>query len=979
MHTFKSQRGEAYATGRAKGVCEQCVHRANCETVQNIPKNLCYVEAAVGARQNSMGLGTVIDISTTPVNSEQLIMRSIKNDYDNETAGMSSDRITKTLRSSSLLLGHSVVSSPEVKDTLPPEHSNLRHEIQFSEAHEDVPSDPFVFSVHQLKGSEVHSINGIDTVLAAEQPSEDQCFDSSNCPHDPEPSTSKEGLVSRKTGNEQKNQVLSLVNGKCNPETSNDMGNSSHIAANNLEDPDKDTTTQLSICVPCGSSNQLVGSMDLDGQISPTAPKQEAFSAADVLQNVPRRSLINTAPLSPNHYGSILTQTSLPFRINRRSQLSDSCKISVLSNTNEMPMHSKREIPINMKELQQKKQKIQGERIMPVHLTPSSSLSIAGAAEDHLQIPSEQILNKALDLLRKPVQDDTNEPRTATKRSNSKKISSSTVMDYKDGLNKKILQEKIGKLRDKNGLALSVPHLERAHLTQLVNLLQRFKNHFVIDDFLSKEVADHVFGDNAATVTDKPINVSRNSISEKSLRRLTKYVADADATESEGSEEESEEQMPSTSSAYLPRGNISSHAYFDERVRLGALDAKALCMEEDYEEKISVVYRQLNNLRRQKKVIYSWNDETLNECCARCLPFDGKRRRFLKKRKIGENGLIEHEVPMLLSTEERVRAYAAVDDRVHPLLSLISAVPVERGAEVYCRRRSTRPTIHLRKRFDRSPWTTFLEERKVVVKEAVIVDERQTRRKRERSESEESYDDDEEYQPPTNCSQRSSYPKRSSTKRAGQNLVGRSFDRKRNGDFRNRRFTSHRLRLLRTNEIEDGLVEPMPGLPQKIDYKEICIPHWERKLLKLVPEEGSACTHLAECSCIANISRRHLPYELNERKRFQQYRDYVAAKSAATASKLSGSSHSKLRAASTAPSATSAESLSLLESIQSMSAAPSPAALCCAFDDDQLSSNNGELISVPDYDRPSITTPYSPRVFSLPIFSGSHSMKNESK
>lgn len=32
-------------------------------------------------------------------------------------------------------------------------------------------------------------------------------------------------------------------------------------------------------------------------------------------------------------------------------------------------------------------------------------------------------------------------------------------MDYKDGLNRKILQEKIGKLRDKNGLALSVPHV----------------------------------------------------------------------------------------------------------------------------------------------------------------------------------------------------------------------------------------------------------------------------------------------------------------------------------------------------------------------------------------------------------------------------------------------------------------------------------------------------------------------------------------
>lgn len=46
------------------------------------------------------------------------------------------------------------------------------------------------------------------------------------------------------------------------------------------------------------------------------------------------------------------------------------------------------------------------------------------ASEDHLQIPSEQTLNKALDLLRKPMQDDVNEPRTTTKRSYPKKISS---------------------------------------------------------------------------------------------------------------------------------------------------------------------------------------------------------------------------------------------------------------------------------------------------------------------------------------------------------------------------------------------------------------------------------------------------------------------------------------------------------------------------------------------------------------------------
>ncbi|KAL4003634.1 hypothetical protein ACH3XW_8425 [Acanthocheilonema viteae] len=929
-----------------------------------------------------MGLGTVIDISATPVNSEQFIMRSIKNNCDDEAADMSNDQITTTLRPSSLLLDRNM-SPPEVKDTLSSEHSNLRHGMQLSEAHDDVPSDPFVFSTHQLRGNEVCSTNGTNTMLTAEQPLEDRCFDSNNCPHDPEPSTSKEGLASKQTGNEQKDQALNLLNGKYNLKTSIDMENSSQVATNEAKEPDKDVTMQLSISLPPGNKNQHVGSTDLSRQISPINLKQDPFPTVDVHQEVPRRSLINTAPLSPNHYGSMLAQTPLPFRINKRSQLSGSHKTSVLTNANEIVVGSGREISADVKEPQQKKQKIQEER-MSAHFAPSSSIPTVNAGEDHLQIPSEQILNKALDLLRKPVQGDISEPRTTTKRSYPKKISANTVMDYKDGLHRKILQEKIGKLRDKNGLALSVPHLERAHLSQLVNLLQRFKNHFALNNFLSKEVSDHVFGDSSAPVTEKLIQNARNPISEESDRRLMKYIMDADVTESEDSDEDTEGQMPSTSSAYLSFGSLSSHAYFDERVSLGTLDAKALCIEEDCEEKINFVYRQLNNIRIQKKKVYSWNDEALKECCARCLPFDGKRRRFLKRRKverIGKNSLIEHETPISLHTGERVRAYATVDNRVYPPFSLLAAMPMERGAEVYCRRRSTRPVIHLRKRFDRSSWTTFLEERKVMVKEAVIVDDRQTRRKRERSESDESYDDDEEYQPSTNYSQRSSYSKRPSTlKRAGQNLVGRSLDRKRNGDFRNRRFSNHRLRLLRANDVEDGLVEPMPGLPQKIDYKEICIPHWERKPLKLVSEENSGCMHLAECSCVANISRRHLPYELNERKRFQQYRDYVAAKSAATASKLSGSSHSKLPAASTAPSATgSGESLSLLESVQSVSAAPSPAALYYAFDDDQLSSNNGESISVPDYDRPSVASPYSPRIFSVPLLTGSHSMKNENK
>lgn len=103
-----------------------------------------------------------------------------------------------------------------------------------------------------------------------------------------------------------------------------------------------------------GSRNQHIGSTDLNRQISPIVLKQESFPAVDI-QGVPRRSLINTAPLSPNHYGSVLAQKPLPFRINKRSQLSSLQKTSGLINANEM-VHP--EISADVKE-QPKKQKFQ--------------------------------------------------------------------------------------------------------------------------------------------------------------------------------------------------------------------------------------------------------------------------------------------------------------------------------------------------------------------------------------------------------------------------------------------------------------------------------------------------------------------------------------------------------------------------------------------------------------------------------------------
>lgn len=85
---------------------------------------------------------------------------------------------------------------------------------------------------------QVRSANGANTALAGELPLA-SCFDSGCCPHDPEPSTSKEGLPSKGTGNERKDQTFSLVNGKCDLQASLEMENSSYIADYDSKESDK--------------------------------------------------------------------------------------------------------------------------------------------------------------------------------------------------------------------------------------------------------------------------------------------------------------------------------------------------------------------------------------------------------------------------------------------------------------------------------------------------------------------------------------------------------------------------------------------------------------------------------------------------------------------------------------------------------------------------------------------------------------------
>ncbi|VDN49593.1 unnamed protein product, partial [Gongylonema pulchrum] len=105
-------------------------------------------------------------------------------------------------------------------------------------------------------------------------------------------------------------------------------------------------------------------------------------------------------------------------------------------------------------------------------------------------------------------------------------------------MSRKVLQEKIGRLRDNSGLALSVPHLERAHLNQLANLLQSFRDRIPINELLPKRIVDHVFEGSAAGKKDEAIT---RKITKRTEDRLKKYVVDPDATDSSSDEDE---QMP---------------------------------------------------------------------------------------------------------------------------------------------------------------------------------------------------------------------------------------------------------------------------------------------------------------------------------------------------------------------------------------------------------------------------------------------------
>lgn len=119
----------------------------------------------------------------------------------------------------------------------------------------------------------------------------------------------------------------------------------------------QDTGTQFPTCLPSGNRNRHIESLNLNQQIYPSVSK-ESFLAVDSHQGISRRLIINTAPLSPNHYGSVLAQASLPFPVNRRSLLPGSRKTLLLTNASEIFLPEQGTSTDDM-DLQQTKQNVQ--------------------------------------------------------------------------------------------------------------------------------------------------------------------------------------------------------------------------------------------------------------------------------------------------------------------------------------------------------------------------------------------------------------------------------------------------------------------------------------------------------------------------------------------------------------------------------------------------------------------------------------------
>uniref|UniRef100_A0A183DUT6 NET domain-containing protein n=1 Tax=Gongylonema pulchrum TaxID=637853 RepID=A0A183DUT6_9BILA len=591
----------------------------------------CYDEAANRRAPNSMGLGILIyPPQPTSMESNHLIIENgcnggdVSGDHHHhlEASLGPSTRINKGLPS-------------ELKEVFLARHPDLRLKLHGATTPDDVPTDPFVTP------PSVHAISSIKIRSAPLSASEDDRngSDSSACPHDPEPSA--EFPDTKDIADDGPNKQLSLgaLNGECTQEQLNGGDASSINGVPEETTPEKAFETLESVAPPV---RVPVPDQEDGGVAAPQRDVSEQEKQIHKQRENHQRAL--AASMSPNNYGPAASQLPSLARV-QKQQLKRKSPMPFEARDLRTPSE-RSSSTVSNEDLQQKKPKLQENSTLVTNNKLSRCTEAAAVpGDDQLRIPNEKTLNRALDLFRKPapvIATPTQDPgigtsskqntkqRTQPKKSATQK----TLPDNKEGMSRKVLQEKIGRLRDNSGLALSVPHLERAHLNQLANLLQSFRDRIPINELLPKRIVDHVFEGKAPGKKDEAIT---RKITKRTEDRLKKYVVDPDATDSSSDEDE---QMPSTSSAASSAQNFRNspaYFYYRERVRLGCLDAKALCMEEDCLERRNVVYRRvwLETLRKQKNLVFldNKNPRLMNgEFCTRCLPFDGSRRRVLKRR-----------------------------------------------------------------------------------------------------------------------------------------------------------------------------------------------------------------------------------------------------------------------------------------------------------------------------------------------------------
>uniref|UniRef100_A0A0N5AH67 DNA helicase n=1 Tax=Syphacia muris TaxID=451379 RepID=A0A0N5AH67_9BILA len=594
-----------------------------------------------------------------------------------------------------------------------------------------------------------------------------------------------------------------------------------------------------------------------------------------------------------------------------------------------------------------------------------------------------QALNKTLDSFK--VSSAEASARSSLPSPGSMKTSTCTSTGKKEVAKRKTMQERLIRLPR---LFTTCPQLEHAPAMHWAMLLRRFKKYYPVSEYISEEVIQHVLNEKS-TFSKSEETIQNEDLMDGLPTRLRfhpmKTVNDPYATESSS---EDDDNLPGPSTSRENRPHISkesaTYRYLKEQVEICAQDIQAARIIEDCDRSIEAVKQELEALRGRKCSVILDPD-----CCgfdegggsARCRPYNKHIRRKLVK--FSERNCFDEDFfATSLDAAERVRCYGHIDDRINPGLSLLKAVPLERRMQTYIKRRASRPLKFSQQRSDCPTWRSKINLRSpedwegCSVQKDVFDQNSEGSRTRERSTLRKARRN--------NHSNKTVSP----LKRAGKRLVKRSLDHKRNGErYSNSRSRARHLerrkdahflpRIFREFNGDESSIQDvgLPGLPQKIDYKEICIPPWKYSPLNLSEKAvDNPCSHIAEAATPAEISRRHLPLELNERKRFQQYRDFVASKSAVVPGVLVPESKvSKLPAVGTSSKLIAAERLDNSSVAGTASSVCSRAQSPTASLDDDKHSFVVDPLATPEYDRPSIATPYTPRHFPLssPILSAS--------